>query len=460
MATVLQTLARDVSILLAEHLTPAARARDRVTLAVLLLFSGQSPRSQYYRWNLLFRDFSGQEPDQEIPLPNGKTTTIPAEAVRYVDEVLWLRRLTLANNLKERPGNIHLLLERGCQLNAVPSPWEQAAITRQSADPADAPTLGRTARILAQQCKRLGEDYGDISKRRRVEFGPLWLEAGGERAEVPEEMSLDNVIEATPVPLREGFHQDKEFTKRLLRVIEALNERYMQLRACGLKPETWLAQDRPSINQLAELRSLRLAVQRLEQQGISPAPAFQQAFAEGLAAAGGKKFGGFSSFEEFYEDAVGVEMTRRGSVAAAAGERARPVAFALDDDADDAPDLGLEEDDEADSGDDAGDDEEGGDGFYPEDVDEELDIKKTFTSLPDLFPREFTPVMRLYFQKVLALGGEPELQNAALRDPEFKAAVAADGRYRELAGDGLQDALFKDAEALIQRNATKWRSCW
>ena len=456
MATVLQTLARDVSILLAEHLTPAARARDRVTLAVLLLFSGQSPRSQYYRWNLLFRDFSGQEPDQEIPLPNCKTTTIPAEAVRYVDEVLWLRRLTLANNLKERPGNIHLLLERGCQLNAEPAPWGDAAIALTASEPAAAPAMGRTAKVLAQQCSRLGEEYGDISKRRRAEFGPLWLGAAGERAEVPEEMSLDNVIEAAPLPFRQGFHQDKEFAKRLLRVIEALNERYMQLRACGLKPETWLAQDRPSINQLAELRSLRLAVQRLEQQGISPVPAFQQAFAEGLAAAGGKKFGEFSSFEEFFDDAVGVEMTRRGSLAAAAGERNRPVAVALDD-ADDEPELEQEDEDEADSG---GDQEEDGEGFYPEEVDEELDIKKTFTSLPDLFPREFTPVMRHYFQKVLALGGEPELQKAALRDPEFKAVVAADGRYRDLTGDGLQDALFKDAEALIQRNATKWRSCW
>ncbi|NJD08316.1 MAG: hypothetical protein FIA97_17740 [Methylococcaceae bacterium] len=457
MATVLQTLARDVGILLAEHLTPAARTRDRVTLAVLLLFSGQSPRSQYYRWNLLFRDFSGQEPDQEIPLPNGKTATIPAEAVRYVDEVLWLRRLTLANNLKERPGNIHLLLERGCQLHAEPEPWGTAGIARATAEPTAGPALGRTAKVLAQQCNRLGEDYGDISKRRRVEFGPLWLSVGGDRTEVPEEMSLDNVIDAAPLPLQPGFQQDKEFAKRLLRVIEALNERYMQLRACGLKPEIWLGQERPSINQLAELRSLRLAVQRLEQQGIALVPAYQQAFAEGLAEAGGKKLGGFTSFEEFFEDAVGVEMTRRGSMAAV-GERGRQTAFASDDDAEDERMLEADEEDDADSNDDAGDEQE--DGFYPEELDEELDIKKTFTSLPNLFPHQFTPVMRHYFQKVLALGGEPERQNAALSDPEFQAAVAADARYRDLTGDGLQQALFQDAETLIQRNATKWRSCW
>jgi len=459
MATVLQTLARDLSNLLAEHLTPAPRVRDRVTLAILLLFAGQSPRSQYYRWNLLFRDFTAPEPDQEVPLPDGKTATLPAEAIRYVDEVLWLRRLTLANNLKERPGNIHLLLERLCQLHAAPAPFGAAAITRRPPGAAAAPErLGKTGRILQQQVSRLGDRYGDISVRRRAEFGPLWLAVADAFVEVPEEMSLDNVVEAAPLPLQARFHQDKEFAKRLLRVIEALNERYMQLRACGLKPDVWLAQERPSINQLAELRTLRLAVQRLEQDGKSAAGAFEQAFAEGLAAAGGKKFGGFTAFTEFYDDAVGIEMMRRGSVGTAAAERGRPLAAEGEAEGDEEVEFSFGGEF---AGDDNGDEGEGEDaGFYPEEMDEELDLQKTFSSLPDLFPQEFSPVMRHYFQQVLAQSAAPEKKAAALRDPEFLAAVKRDSRYCELAGDALQDALFRDAEALIQRNATKWRAGW
>ena len=458
MATVLQTLARDLGNILAENLKPGPRARDRVTLAVLLLFSGQSPRASYYRWNLLFRDFAHAEHDQTLPLPDGRTTTLPAEAIRYVDEVLWLRRLTLANNLKDRPSNIHLLFERNCQLNEDSATWSAAVVGRDpTAAGVDGDIPSATLNALKRQLQRLGDGYGDISKRRQAEFGRLWLSLHRGRAEVPEEMSVDDVVDASPLPLQDGFHKDKEFTKRLLRVIEALNERYMQLRACGLKPDEWLAQDRPSINQLAELRGLRLQAQRYEQEGLALHAAYERAFGEGLAANGGKKFGGFTGFEEFLQDAVGVEMMRL--VASGHGSQERVSALADESEGEDpAQEIAFDDSPPASGDDDDGEEEQAyEEDFYPEEMDEEVDTQNVFCRLTELYPEQFSPIMRHYFCEVLALTGDVNGQIRAMNDPAFVGWLKNDDRFGKLSGPGLEDALFRQAEALIQQNAKKWK---
>jgi hypothetical protein len=458
--TVIQILVRDLRSILANHLTPGPRLRDRITLAILLLFSTSSQRAEYYRWNLLFRDFSAAEPDQVIPLPNGSTVTLPLEALRYFDDVLWLRRLTLANNLKERPSNMHLLLERLCQLNAEGSRWSGTRIQRRlSQTPREEPFFAPLAKSLASHCARLGQAYGDISARRREEFGPFWLQTAGSAAEVAEELSLDNVIEACPLPLQSGFSDDPEFAKRLLRVVEALNERYMRLRACGLKPEHWLAADKPSLAQLDELRALRLQAARYEQAGDEKETAFQKAFVHCLTEAGGKKLGGFARFEDWAEDPIGLDMLRRGVVASL--DMGRDIVYPEIEDSEALPgysDLAFGEDDRlVTEHDEDSDVAIALDEMPGEDLEDRLVLQDTFRRLPELFPEAFSPLMRQFFQAVLSHAWEPEAKRAALTDPGFRGWVEQDPRYCQLPDEELWQRLWEDAETLIRQNLNRWR---
>jgi len=150
------------------------------------------------------------------------------------------------------------------------------------------------ADILALQCQRLGTKYGEISKRRRLQFGCYGLRAENNYAEVAEELGLDDVLDALPVPLR----PQKEPPLELLRVIESLNERYGLLRSCGLPPEEWMTRTELSIDQLKQFKQLLKRTKDRQKNGMDHWPACRDSFEE--LKAGDIKFIGYATFDDFY----------------------------------------------------------------------------------------------------------------------------------------------------------------
>ena len=143
------------------------------------------------------------------------------------------------------------------------------------------------------------------------QYGPLWLIRPPCAAEVPEEISLFEIAEAVPVPLGSSFASDAELQRLIARVMDALNERYMLLRGCGLNPMFWHDRDEPSIARLRDLKRLRQAADELLRLGIeaSNVEAYRRCFNE--LKGGAKSFAGFFQFrDDFASDEAGLSMLR------------------------------------------------------------------------------------------------------------------------------------------------------
>ncbi len=153
--------------------------------------------------------------------------------------------------------------------------------------------VSRSAGRSQALCKGLGDDYSPESVRRREQYGPLWLIRSPCVAEVPEELSLFEIAEALPVPLDARFTADADLQRLIVRVMDALNERYMLLRGCGLNPMFWHERDEPSIARLRDLKRLRQDADELLRFGIetSNVDAYQRTFNE--LKGGAKSFAGF-----------------------------------------------------------------------------------------------------------------------------------------------------------------------
>ncbi|MDG4550844.1 MAG: hypothetical protein P9F19_08425 [Candidatus Contendobacter sp.] len=465
---ILKILWRDLKDIFADHLDAKLRPRDRLVLAILLLFARDNPRGEFYRWNLLYRDFHTPELDQK--LPNG--SLIPAEAIRYIDEVLWTRRLRINNAVRAQPGNMHLLLERLCQLHANQAFWQKAYIERNRTNIFSIVTIEtsfkKTAEILKAQLKRLSDGYSTISQTRRGEYGPFQLVVSGANAEVPEELSLDNVTEACPLPLQEGFTEDLEFGKRLLRVLEALNERYRGLRACGLKPVDWLARDEPSNQQMKELAELRRQAAKYEQEAgdslrqDSTERAYRTAFEQ--CRQGKRKWGGFASFDAWRADPVGKAMLKDHHHSYT--ETASPD----DESRSDRPASAESEfSEETESGKllpelDGALRFEGAD---PEPGDEMNAIDDPFSTGPFLralekvvksHPDDFTPVLRFFIQDIFCAFPEHQQRLNAMNDPAFRRLIAKHPAYQPLTNEELYDCLFGEVETLFMEKSPQLRS--
>lgn len=480
---VLKIFWRDLKSIFESQLNAKPRPRDRVVLAILLLFAKGSLRGTFYRWNLLYRDFHTSEPDQELPtqplngdlnipepdqeLPN--KLCIPAEAIRYIDEVLWTRRLQINNAVRAQPGNMHLLLERLCQLHADQDFWQEVHIERQgngitSIDTTN-DTFRKTAATLRNQIKRLGNDYSTIAQTRRAEYGPFQLVVSPAYTEVPEELSLDNVVEACPLPPQQGFTEDPEFGKRLLRVLEALNERYRGLRACGLKPVDWLARDEPSNQQMKELAALRKQAARYEQEAghsfreDATERAYRTAFEQ--CQQGKKKWGGFVSFEAWRLDPIGQAMLKDHHHAYI--ETARPDEEAMSGRSESAE---LEFSEEAESEkllpelDGSlrfeGTDSEPADEMSA--IDDPFSTALFLSALKEVVARhsdDFTPVLRYFIQDIFCAFTEHQQRLNAMNDPAFRRLIDQNPAYQHLTHAELYDDLFDEVETFFAEKLTQ-----
>jgi hypothetical protein len=429
---IVDRLTLDVLRLLEQVLTASRFEQDRLYLGLLLTLSRKT-----YVNKLLFRDFSaaGESQWYSLPMPDGTDAKVHEQSVTYLQQVL-ARRPRLARRLQHEPGNMHLLLGALCRFGPAEKNWAIAEVKRdQTLEKDDGAQDFRIplGRALEALCRSLGTDYSPESIRRREQYGPLWLVRAPNAAEVPEEVSLFEIAEALPVPLDVSFAANSELQRLIVRVMDALNERYMLLRGCGLNPMFWHDRDEPSISRLRDLKRLRQDADELLRLGIesSNVDAYQRTFNE--LKGGAKSFGGFTSFDDFVGDETGMSMLRYTT-------------------------LSL---------DDALDDEAGGDSWLrhetiadPDAVDIEEDFtmreagSQWITDLIEARPKMFNPVMRYFFEQVIgegrpiyAGGGD----RGVLADSAFRNLLDDDPDFADLDDDDRVEQLSKRAEALIKR---------
>lgn len=248
---------------------------------------------------LLFRDYrlDAEARWKTYNLGNLGNFRIHAEALLYTGQALMCRPLQPAAKLPDDPTNLHKLLRRLCQLSAAPGDWAGTDIRR------DPNGQSRTAatwfhRVAKTMRARWRASVSAIAANRLALSGPFWLTAGACSEKVGDELTLQDVIEIAPRPIRKAFDKDLEFLKWLGRVIDSVNYRYRLLRDCGLPPDEWLHQKEPSINQLEQLAELReRAAATDEWKNGRHEAAYRRAFGELLAKFGKGGVGGFKVFE-------------------------------------------------------------------------------------------------------------------------------------------------------------------
>ncbi|MEM7042222.1 MAG: hypothetical protein AAF543_05375 [Pseudomonadota bacterium] len=437
--TILDRLAVDMLGLLEKQLTAPSFDRDRYYLSILLTLSRKLYISQ-----LLYRDFraAGDQQWHRYQLPGNKTAKVHEQSLVYLHQVL-MRRLKLAKRLKHEPGNMHVLLAQLARFGAKGDGWPNVELRRDqsmSSNEQDAEFQTPLAAALASQRRTLGDDFGDEARRRREEYGPLWLIRPPNAAEMPEEMSWFDVIDAAPVPLATAFTGDAETQKLVVRVLDSLNERYTLLRSCGLDPERWHERDTPSIAKLRDLKRLRQQAEDTLRQSIEDEAvrAYRRAFKD-LAGSGGQ-LAGFDSFDDFATSEVGMAMLRYPI-------QSLDDAIGGDDDEDDRSRHDVLADEEA------------------ADIEERFARQEAagdwVTRLIEDRPQWFDPAMRYFFEQVLGKGRPlypEEGDEGVLFDPDFLALIDGDGELAGQNDEALAAALYRRAQKLIKRGLNRQAS--
>lgn len=412
---IIYKLTSDLLIIWRDALTQATLNRDHLAVRILLTLS-----QKLYVNELLFRDFNLDK--EEIWYKD----KIHQQSVIYLETVL-MRRLTLANNLKESPTNMHILYEALCQFGTPEHAWKSAQIQRDNnrgPNCEDNLWFRSVAKQLSAQCQKLGNHFSDISQRRRAQYGPLWLLLADCRVEVPEELALlFDVLEALPIPLQSDFVNNPKLQGTLNRVLESLNERYMLLRSCGLNPEDWMDCQALSINNLKDMKQLRKTVTGKLATGEErhlEATAYQRAFKQLQGEQ--KKFAGCTHFEEFAASEWGRGMLNYLSVS---------LNSTCHEDADDEETL---QDKLADPNEDS--------------ILEQLEARERKRMLvktcPELFGND--PVLIYFFCEILS-----GYQNFPPADPAFKELVQNSPNYAPLSAQELFKVLCDKVDEIANQ---------
>jgi hypothetical protein len=268
----------------------------------------------------------------------------------------------------------------------------------------------------------------------------MWLVRGDCCAEVPEEMALFEVLEALPLPLMPDFAEDPELQRMLVRVLDALNERYTLLRSCGLDPELWHDRDEPSIARLREMKQLRKPAEEMMRLGIEDdnVDAYRRAFNQLKGRE--KQLAGCATFDEFATTEHGMAMLRYASLSL-------DDLIATDGDGEEWVRHETLADPDA------------------VDVEEAVTRRRAAGQWAQLLiddrPDWFDPLMAYFFREVI--GNERTIHGApgdpgVLRDEEFRGLIES---YPELAilDEGeLADQLCQRAEAIIKRGLRRQAS--
>ncbi len=460
--TVIDRFAWDLLLILRETFIADSFDSEHVKLQILMTLSDvmektrktdseitfatqqKTYRSSYVK-NLLFRDFSATKDSIwhtfHLPATNlnhAQTIRIHDEAITYLSSVLE-RRLTLAQNLKEKPTSLHLLFTCFSKHSSLHSDWSSAeAFRHQDCHPThtDRSYFSASAKKLADHCSQLGINYGEISHRRREQYGSLWLRVGDCKTELPEELSLFNVFNVLPLALNAEFFNDSLLQKSLIRVLDSLNERYKSLRSAGLSPQIWLERSEPSIAVLRDLKQLRTEADAYLKSGHADTLniAFRMAFNEKRVSEEKKKVAGCHSFDEFSQTEYGQTMLKYSALSL-----------------DQSNSNGSEEELSL------------YDAIPGSDFEENM-MQSIFAKFDDDFdwvqylidsrPELFDEVTTMFFQQVIAMDypvdGELDDQ-PLLKNQKFKDLINANPYYKNLNTDNLAEQLILKANKIIDQ---------
>ncbi len=447
--TIVDRLALDLLTIIQDHLMDEsfdmsdANQRDALHLRILLLLS----RADYVN-QLLFRDYGKTEaqvwhrmPSSHSSMPQGTSRRIHDQAITYLFKVL-SRALTLAQNRKDKPTNMHVLLQYLCRFGFPPF-WVEAQLKR---DPKIRSSEGgersfqRTAKIFELLIQKSSRSVSAIALRRRLEYGPYWLLANESSAEVPEEISLFDVLKAMPVPIDPVFVDDDNIQKVFARILDALNERYMLLRACGLDPELWLDREGPSIAVLKDMAKLRRCTekkQQTEQEQNSKwgvVSHFRFCFREFQGER--KKFAGCKDFDEFASTEAGSIMLNQP-----------PISLNMA-----AADLEGEH-----AGHDSAETVAGTQQDPSEELSNQIDIKAQCRYIVEKNPKLFDELMKHVFVEILGSGCslyDPVVWN----DPVFLKLLSSSPLYDNLSRDECAKKIFRKANQLVNKGLSRCES--
>ena len=402
--------------------------KDRLAIKILLVLSyhlyykKDAKETSLFRHELLFQDFRLSEDEQWLVIPDssGHSQRIYTEAFNYLTEVL-CKRTQLISTHQAKLTNVHKLLLMLWRYS-VEERWLGTRLKRNNR-PNIAPVdfsgsfFERTARILEKQYENL-TDLSMMVKNIRLKYGALFLSVGTYRCCVADEMSLFDVIEAVPAPLRTTLLQPSPprwYQPLVEKIILNLNEKYGLLRSCGLSPSDW--HERFSVGILRELKELKKLADSYKKQDIDldNEQAFEKAFATLLAEQG--KVAGYTEFKDFKYSEVGFAMMS----------------------------IPLESIDDENNGNTIVDD--------PFNPDHEHDLLRLLND----FPEDFTPITGYFFAEVIAKLRSIDSDNGIWTDLVFNDLLAADPYFSGLKKDEVIEKLITKTLAIINKHQVKWQ---
>ncbi len=393
--------------------------KDRLTVKIML-----SLNKKFYQRELLFRDYSQKSSDLLIDyvMPKGHIEKLHIESIYYTEEIL-SRRLTIVSKQKSLPSNLHMLLLMLCRYN-VNDVWQRTKIKRRHTEPSVTDTFFKATETIAKkQCKKL-KNVSAVSETYRKKYGCFQLVLGRNSAELIEEISLFDLIEVMPSPLKSAITtQSTWFVPLIERILSSLNENYGLLRSCGLPPQEWRGE--LSIGKLRDLKLLKRTSDDLLKTGQQKelSLAYQQAFLE-IQARKTKnpkklaKLAGFYDFMEFSHSKVGTALLK--------------IEFNSFDDS------GKENHGFADTL------------AAEEECSSEMDsaLKNLLTDYTD----SFTPLTAYFFEQVLVLQRPLYSDKGLFNDIQFRRLVAADKNYAKMKEEKLVDKIIQKIKLIMQKH--------
>jgi hypothetical protein len=225
----------------------------------------------------------------------------------------------------------------------------------------------------------------------------------------------------------------------LVRVLDALNERYTLLRSCGLDPEVWHDRDEPSIARLRDMKQLRKPAEEMLRLGIEEdnVDAYRRAFNQLKGSE--KLFAGCATFDDFATTEHGMAILRYAS-------------------------LSLDDLITTDS---EGEEWARHETLADPDVDVEADVTRRRAAgqwaqmLIDDRPDWFDPLMAYFFREVI--GNERTIHGGpgdpgVLKDIEFQRLIESYPELTVLDEGELAEQLCQRAEAIIKRGLRRQAS--
>lgn len=245
-----------------------AKAISEESFAVWMLLSVSYTKS---RDDLVFRDRHQRQGDAyvEIELPaavaegfkTARRRKVLERAVGFYRDV-FAKRLVVIPSSQRKGGRTksHRVFQRLVRWAEHQRYWESVVERRH--DGGDKLPDVRVEKALQRRAEPHTFSKGSGSPAIIEKAGRLWLVTHDGVAPVPEEFSLSDCVGCLPLlactPSDQRFND--EMITPLADLLDSAGERYQGLRRCGLDPDRWFDEPKPTTNQLRALVKLSLAI--------------------------------------------------------------------------------------------------------------------------------------------------------------------------------------------------------